>query len=88
MEPRESSSSGASGDTVGITMGRIPLICWSRSLASSSWSLTFSASSRLRSRARSDRLVSKRISTSPFFTVSPSRTRISVTVWVSERNTV
>ena len=51
-------------------------------------SFSFSTSSRLRSSWRSDRVVSKVISTSPFFTMSPWATFISVTVWVEERNTV
>ena len=50
--------------------------------------ISFSTARRSRSRARSSSVVSKVISTSPFFTVSPGCTRISVMLWVSERNTV
>ena len=69
-------------------MGRMFLISFSRCLLSSSSSRAFSVSRRFRSSFRSFRVVSNRSSRSPFFTVSPSETATSVTVWVSDRNTV
>ena len=85
--PRFSSGSG-SGSGSGVTIGFILLISRSSFWAFSSCSFSFSTASLSRSRARSDKVVSKVMIRSPFFTLSPGWTKISVTVWVSDRKTV
>ena len=85
---RPFSSLGGSGAISGMRMGDMFRSSVRRRTAASRSSFFFSTVRRLRSSSSSDRVVSKHIRTSPFFTLSPSCTRISVTIWVSERKTV
>ena len=85
--PRSTSSSSSSLGW-GITMGCMALISRSCFWASSSCSFSFSTASRFRSTARSERVVSKVMRISPFFTSCPIWTSTSVTVCVVVRYTV
>ena len=86
--PKSGSVGSVSGSVGGVPMGAIQLMRCSSFWASSKSICFFWISSSFRSSSSWDRVVSKLISRSPFFTCWSCFTKILETVWVSDRNTV